>query len=233
MRSDPRRYRASAQGRARGTSRRREPGDAGVNRPCCEAVKMLSLTRPSEARIRQFLAQQRGLPYSYPDVGSSLGKPPAGYVLDHHRVRLGEGPQVFERALRGVAGLGDVPGGLGRGLPSGFAHRGRDDRRPPRPRARPLGPFRLPDRPASSRSMGRSSRTGSPTAPCRGTRSAARSGSRSGGIARRARSGTTCWRSRGPRTSWRLGYPLIRRIQRRFAPASLRAMAHAVKGGEP
>jgi uncharacterized protein (UPF0548 family) len=61
-------------------------------------MKMLSLTRPSEARIRQFLAQRRGLPYSYPDVGSSLGKPPAGYVLDHHRVRLGEGPQVFERA---------------------------------------------------------------------------------------------------------------------------------------
>ena len=67
-------------------------------KPCCEAVKMLSLTRPSEARIRQFLAQQRGLPYSYPNVGSSLGKLRAVYVLDHHRVRLGEGLQVFERA---------------------------------------------------------------------------------------------------------------------------------------
>ncbi len=59
---------------------------------------MLSLTRPSEARIRRFLTEQRGLPYSYPNVGASLGEPPVGYVLDHHRVRLGEGPQVFERA---------------------------------------------------------------------------------------------------------------------------------------
>ena len=37
-------------------------------------------------------------------------------------------------------------------------------------------------------------------------------------------------RPRAP--AWRLGYPLIRRIQRRFAPASLRAMARALDGGE-
>ena len=67
---------------------------------------MFCLTRPSDARIRRFLERQRGLPYSYPDVGASLGEPPAGYVLDHHRVRLGEGPRAFERrraALRGWA----------------------------------------------------------------------------------------------------------------------------------
>ena len=34
---------------------------------------MLSLTRPSEARIRAFLLRQQDLPYSYPDVGSTFG----------------------------------------------------------------------------------------------------------------------------------------------------------------
>src|SRR4051794_3493 len=70
----------------------------------CEAANMLCLTRPSDARIRQFLERQRGRPYSYPDAGASLGEPPAGYVLDHHRVRLGEGPRTFDLALAALRG---------------------------------------------------------------------------------------------------------------------------------
>ena len=38
--------------------------------------------------------------------------------------------------------------------------------------------------------------------------------------------------SRPSRLAWRLGYPLVRRIQRRFAPASLLAMGRALEGGE-
>ena len=108
---------------------------------------MLSLTRPSDARIRRFLARQRGLPYSYPDAGASLGEPPAGYVLDHHRVRLGEGPQAFDLARAALRGWAMFRVGWVEALPASGAHRGGGDRRPPRPRVRPLGPVRLPDRP--------------------------------------------------------------------------------------
>jgi uncharacterized protein (UPF0548 family) len=65
---------------------------------------MLSLTRPSESRIRAFLSRQRGLPYSYPDVGSTFGAPPAGYVVDHNQIRLGQGVAAFERAREALQG---------------------------------------------------------------------------------------------------------------------------------
>src|SRR5690349_13736187 len=77
-----------------------------MSRPRDGDTSMLCLTRPSEARIRRFLAQQRGLPFSYPDAGASLGEPPAGYVLDHHRACLGRGSEAFDlarAALRGWA----------------------------------------------------------------------------------------------------------------------------------
>src|SRR4051812_7502632 len=59
---------------------------------------MFSLTRPSEDRVRALLARGAGLACSYPDVGATAGEPPAGYVVDCNRVRLGEGPDVFRRA---------------------------------------------------------------------------------------------------------------------------------------
>jgi len=60
---------------------------------------VLSITRPSEARIGAFLDRRRAIPLSYPHVGCTHGEPPAGYVCDHNRVRLGEGEQVFHRAV--------------------------------------------------------------------------------------------------------------------------------------
>src|SRR3954451_22988088 len=61
-------------------------------------VAMLSLTRPTEARIRSYLQRRGGRPCSYPHVGATLGEPPPGYVVDHHRLRLGAGPHAFDRA---------------------------------------------------------------------------------------------------------------------------------------
>lgn len=59
---------------------------------------MICLTRPSEAKIQAFLANQRGLPLSYPAGEGSFDAPPAGFVRDHHSVKLGEGPHVYDRA---------------------------------------------------------------------------------------------------------------------------------------
>src|SRR4051794_25306044 len=59
---------------------------------------MLSLFKPSRARIQRFLARRQQDPYTYSEVGATLGVPPAGYVVDHNRVGLGEGKAVFDRA---------------------------------------------------------------------------------------------------------------------------------------
>jgi uncharacterized protein (UPF0548 family) len=59
---------------------------------------MFRLTRPSEPMIRAFLASQRNCDVSYAAVGCSRDAPPAGYVVDRNRVRLGEGAALFEEA---------------------------------------------------------------------------------------------------------------------------------------
>ena len=60
---------------------------------------MFSLTRPSPERIAAFLAAQEGAPFSYVEVGATGGPPPPGYTVDHNRARLGSGAQTFERAV--------------------------------------------------------------------------------------------------------------------------------------
>lgn len=59
---------------------------------------MVSLRRPSTGTIQDFLASQAKLGFSYTAVGATAGETPAGYVVDHTRVRLGRGERVFARA---------------------------------------------------------------------------------------------------------------------------------------
>jgi uncharacterized protein (UPF0548 family) len=59
---------------------------------------MLSLRKPSVESIRPFLAAQATLPFTYSGVGATAGTPPDGYVVDHTRIKLGEGGQVFHAA---------------------------------------------------------------------------------------------------------------------------------------
>lgn len=60
---------------------------------------MLSLRKPSADAMRRFLAQQVKLPFSYSAVGATATAPPAGFVVDHTRVKLGEGEAVFQAAV--------------------------------------------------------------------------------------------------------------------------------------
>jgi uncharacterized protein (UPF0548 family) len=48
--------------------------------------------------MRDFLAAQSQLDFTYAEVGSTATVPPTGYAVDHTRVRLGEGETIFERA---------------------------------------------------------------------------------------------------------------------------------------
>ena len=54
--------------------------------------------KPSEGSIRAFLAAQEKKGFSYEQVGASRGEAPRGYIVDHHRTRLGSGSDAFERA---------------------------------------------------------------------------------------------------------------------------------------
>lgn len=72
---------------------------------------MWHLRRPDAARVRQYLDEQRGLPLTYPAEGATAGAAegaalvpavPAGFVIDHNRQRLGRGEAVFARAREDV-----------------------------------------------------------------------------------------------------------------------------------
>ncbi len=59
---------------------------------------MLFLRRPTEETIREFLAAQAKLDLTYAAVGATMTTPPAGYVVDHTRISLGVGEKVFVAA---------------------------------------------------------------------------------------------------------------------------------------
>src|SRR5436309_2304777 len=61
-------------------------------------MPMLSLRRPSTETMREFLASQSKLSFTYSAVGATATVPPAGYEVDHNRIKLGEGKEVFTRA---------------------------------------------------------------------------------------------------------------------------------------
>jgi uncharacterized protein (UPF0548 family) len=61
---------------------------------------LFSIGEPSDARISGFLGSQRDAPFSYTEVGVSRGgEAPAGYTIDYNRARLGEGEETFDRAV--------------------------------------------------------------------------------------------------------------------------------------
>ncbi len=57
-----------------------------------------TLRRPEDRTIRQFLADRSADEFSYPEVGLSATGVPQGYNVDHNRILLGHGPEVFAKA---------------------------------------------------------------------------------------------------------------------------------------
>lgn len=56
------------------------------------------MRKPSAESVRRFLAGQAKLDFTYSAVGATAETPPAGFVVDRTRVRLGEGEAVFRAA---------------------------------------------------------------------------------------------------------------------------------------
>ena len=65
---------------------------------------MFLFRQPSEESINEFLRAQRDEPFSYKEVGASRkgSSEVAGYVVDHNRIRLGAGEEVFGRAVEAL-----------------------------------------------------------------------------------------------------------------------------------
>jgi uncharacterized protein (UPF0548 family) len=66
---------------------------------------MLSVRKPSSERLRRYLAAQAELSFTYPGIGATREGPPfpGGYAIDHTRVELGRGAEVFQRARASLA----------------------------------------------------------------------------------------------------------------------------------
>lgn len=60
---------------------------------------MFMLREPSERAVADFISSQRELPFSYSAVGATNATPPADYTIDHNRIQLGHGADVYERAV--------------------------------------------------------------------------------------------------------------------------------------
>ena len=63
---------------------------------------MFSLTAPTEDEVRRFISKQKDSSFSYPDVGASATVVPAGYNLDRNRVQLGRGENTWQRGVGAI-----------------------------------------------------------------------------------------------------------------------------------
>ncbi len=61
---------------------------------------MFLLQKPDGRRLRQIMDRYRDDQPSYSEVGHTRGQLPKGYQVDHHRVQLGVTREIFERARR-------------------------------------------------------------------------------------------------------------------------------------
>lgn len=78
--------------RSHTTSRRPSPNERLHH---CYSQSMLTFRKPSPVAIRKYLAEQSRLNFSYAAVGATLGEPAAGFTRDHTRSQIGTGEQAF------------------------------------------------------------------------------------------------------------------------------------------
>ncbi len=59
---------------------------------------MFLLRKPTAEKIGKYLSSQARLDLTYTAVGATASVPPAGYVVNHTRIKLGEGEKIFQAA---------------------------------------------------------------------------------------------------------------------------------------
>ena len=63
---------------------------------------MFRLSAPSDDEIRRFISGQKDSGFSYPEVGASATAAPTGYNVDHNRIRLGKGEDTWQGAANAI-----------------------------------------------------------------------------------------------------------------------------------
>ncbi len=63
---------------------------------------MFDPTKPSAERIQRLIHEQQNLTLSYSQAGATNSALPAGYNIDHNRIQLGHGEPVFNSAIAAV-----------------------------------------------------------------------------------------------------------------------------------
>jgi uncharacterized protein (UPF0548 family) len=63
---------------------------------------LFRLTAPSGDEVSHFISDQEHSCLSYPEVGASAGKVPDRYNVDHNRIQLGRGEVAWDRALKAI-----------------------------------------------------------------------------------------------------------------------------------
>jgi len=191
---------------------------------------MLLMKKPSESFVRQFVEQQSRLDFSYEAVGSTAGTPPPGFVVDRTSVQLGEGNAVFDAATAALRRWHQFRLGWVEATPSDTPI---EERQTVAVLARAMGLWSLNacriiyvrDQQGPARVFGFAYGTLPDHLESGEERFLIRLDPTDGSV----------WYeilafSRPKQMIARLGYPVVRRYQRRFAQASAAAMRAAVSG---
>jgi uncharacterized protein (UPF0548 family) len=63
---------------------------------------MFLLNKPREEVVRKFIAAQERLPFNYSEVGATETEPPPGFTVDRNRIKLGSGEHVYLCAIEAL-----------------------------------------------------------------------------------------------------------------------------------
>jgi uncharacterized protein (UPF0548 family) len=66
------------------------------------AMVKLTWRKPSATTLRRFLEEQASADFNYQAVGATAGELPAGFVVDRTRILLGSGEAVYQSACRAL-----------------------------------------------------------------------------------------------------------------------------------
>ena len=67
-----------------------------------ESSRMFLLRKPSDLQIRAFLTAQQQSDFSYNPTGITRNAEAPGYTMDHNRVQLGSGAECFDAAVGAI-----------------------------------------------------------------------------------------------------------------------------------
>lgn len=98
-----------------GTKRRSSTTSPMLNRP----ISMLCI--PDAETVREFIASQQDLPFTYSEVGATKTGAPAGYTIDHNRQLLGHGEETYLRAVSALRSWKQFDLGWAKVRPTGAA----------------------------------------------------------------------------------------------------------------